>query len=369
MEAVRWDSKADDAIEAFQRAVAADPDSPLTYAGLAEAQWFKFFATQNQVWLARTTEAERQVELRNPDLAAVHRILGLLVYNSGRYEQAVAEYQRAIELEPSNSDSYRRLGRTFEKNNESDKALAAYGRAVEIEPGYYRNQQGLGAFWYGRANYEKAVNYFAKAAELAPNEATVRLVLGQAYLNSGEFTQAEAQFRSALSLKETENALFLLGLSLLYQSRERDAVPQLRRALSLGPESYVWLTSLGTAYRRVHLDAESRLANRRGLRLAEEELARNPNDQRARRFSAYLSARMGDSGRALSEISQALSLSPNDSDTLWMAALTYEALGLHDKTIELLKNAPRGVVADLSRWPDVADLNKNPRFIQLLGSR
>ena len=125
MAAVRCDGKVDEAITALQRAVSADSDSPLTYADLAEAEWFKFYATKDQAWLARTAETENQAELRDPDLAAVHRILGLLIYNSGRYDQAVSEYQRAIELDPNNRDGYRRMGMAYQANNDIDKALAA----------------------------------------------------------------------------------------------------------------------------------------------------------------------------------------------------------------------------------------------------
>jgi eukaryotic-like serine/threonine-protein kinase len=368
MDAVRWDSRVDEAIAAFRRAVEADSDSPLTYAGLAEAQWVKFYATRDQAWLAQTTESERQAELRNSDLAAIHRISGLLLYGSREYDQAITEYQRAIELEPNNSDAYRRLGKAFEANRQIDRALAAYREAVRVGSGYYRNQQDLGAFWYARANYEEAVKYLVKAVELAPGEPKAHSDLGQVYQASGRFTQAEEEFRRALGLKETQSAQGRLGFAMLYQGRERDAIPFFRRALGLGTESYIWWTYLGIAYRRANLPAESERASRHGQKVAEEQVLLDPGASAAHYFLAYLCARLGEGSRAESEIKQALQLSPDDADARWMAALTYEALGLREKTIEVLQKAPHGVLADVSRWPDVADLAKNPRFLQLLGS-
>src|SRR5262249_49346239 len=73
----RRDSSIPAALAAFERAVAADPDSPLTHAGLAEAQWFKYFLTKDRAWLDRSAESARQAERRNPDLAPVHRVVGL----------------------------------------------------------------------------------------------------------------------------------------------------------------------------------------------------------------------------------------------------------------------------------------------------
>ena len=80
---LRFDSGVDAALAAMQKAVAEDPDSALTHAGLAEAQWRKYFITNETVWLEQTKESVRRAELRNPDLAEVHRIAGLLKANNG----------------------------------------------------------------------------------------------------------------------------------------------------------------------------------------------------------------------------------------------------------------------------------------------
>jgi serine/threonine-protein kinase len=104
------------------------------------------------------------------------------------------------------------------------------------------------------------------------------------------------------------------------------------------------------------------------LALAEAEIAKNPRDVRVRSVLAYLCAQLGDRGRAESEIAQALQQSPNDADARWWGALTYEVLGRRNETIAVLTATPAGMVANVGRWPDVADLAKDPRFLQLLAS-
>ena len=365
---VRRDTGVDTALAFLERAVASDPDSPLTHAGLAEAQWFKYFLTKDQSWLDRATESAREAELRNPDLALVHRIAGKLNENAGRYEQAEAEYRRAIELEPNNSDAYRRLGQVQQHSNQLDEALASYRRAVEVEPEYYRNYQDLGTFYNQRATYEEASKQFQKMVELAPDEPNAHFALGVAYLNLGRYPEAESALRFAIRLGETPTALHTLGHVLMYEGRDQEAIPYITRALGRGPERYLWWMNLGIAYRRVGLEAESERANRRGLELAEKEMSRDPRDGKIRSRLAYLCASIGDRRRAESEIAQALQLSPNDADARWMAAVTYETLGQRDSTLAVLSASPDGVLADLSRWPEVADLRKDPRFSQLLAS-
>ena len=98
-------------------------------------------------------------------------------------------------------------------------------------------------------------------------------------------------------------------------------------------------------------------------------MARDPRNGAARAEMAYICARLGDSRRAESEAAQALRFSPNDKDTRWMGAVTYEALGLRESSLAVLGSSPGamlpGLLAELSRYPEVADLSKDSRFLQL----
>jgi tetratricopeptide (TPR) repeat protein len=291
---VRRDSGVDTALEHFEKAVAADSDSPLTYAALAEAQWFKYYSSDDKIWLDRVTESIRRAESRNPDLPEVHRIAGLLKANGGWYEQAVTEYLRAIELEPGNGDAFRRLGEAYQSNNQLEQAKSAFLKAVEIDPNQYKNYRDLGYFYHERANYGEATRYFRQAVTLAPNEPLIHFSLSTALLNAGQFKPAENELRWSIRLQETSTALHELGLVLMLQGKDEEAIPSISRALELGPGQYLWWMNLGTAYRRVGLKSNSKNAYRRGFDLAEAEMMRNPRGGNVRANLAYLSAQLGD---------------------------------------------------------------------------
>ena len=76
---MRHETGTDAAIVSMQKAVAADPDSPLTHAGLAEAWWWKYVLTKEQKYLTLSKESAKQAERRNPDLGPVHSIAGILL--------------------------------------------------------------------------------------------------------------------------------------------------------------------------------------------------------------------------------------------------------------------------------------------------
>jgi tetratricopeptide (TPR) repeat protein len=369
LSALRRDSGIDSAVELFEKAVKADRDSPLTHAALAEALWSKYRISLDRVWLDRAAESVEQAQARNPDLAQVHRATGVLQAEAGRYEQATAEYLRAIELDPNDGDAYRHLGQVYQRSDQLDDALAAFHKAIEVDPQQYRNHRELGLFYYKGAGYEEAAKYFRKAVELAPDEPLIHYSLAAVYIPLGQFASAEKEFRVSIRLRETPIALHNLGVALMYQGRDREAIPNISRALHLGPETYRWWINLGTAYRRTGVVSDSKRSYNRGLDLAEAEMAKNPRSGLVRASLAYVCSQLGDRRRAESEIAQALRQSPNDTDTIWWAAITYEMLGRRNDTLSVLAAAPRGVVADLSRWPDVADLRKDSRFLRLLASR
>jgi tetratricopeptide (TPR) repeat protein/TolB-like protein len=363
---LRRDSTIPAALASFERAVHADPDSALAYAGLAEAQWFEYFLSKQRIWVDRSAESARQAECRNMDLAPVHRVMGLHLDNAGYYEQAEAEYRRAIELEPQDAENYRRLGQVYEKNNRKEEALAAFQTAVSLRPDYYRAHLELGAYHYNRGDYTRAIASFRQTVDLAPREPNARFALGATYLNSGMYAEAERQLRLAVALDESPNPLHSLGLALMYQARDDEAIGYFSRALRRNPESYLSWMYLGIADRRTNRAAESAEANMRGREVAEAEMARNPRNTYVRSVRGYFAAALGDRIRAESETAQAMSLAPDDAETRWAAILTYEALGEREASLAILNRSPRQQVMDISRWPDLADLQHDPRFLQLL---
>src|SRR5580704_6443772 len=127
--------------------------------------------------------------------------------------------------------------------------------------------------------------------------------------------------------------------------------------------------NLGTAYRLTNRKAEAKEAYGRALELAEKEITRDPRDGRTRSHLAFVCARLGDSKRAESDIVQALKQAPNDARVRFMAAATFEALGRREATLNLLSSFSSAELADVNRWPDMADLSRDPRLIQLLASR
>ncbi|MBI3208968.1 MAG: tetratricopeptide repeat protein [Candidatus Solibacter usitatus] len=364
---IRIDRQVDMALQRMQEAIDADPDSPLTHAGLAEARWRKYLVVDDPLdWREKSVDASRRAEIRNPDCAEVHRIAGLVDASAANYTQAIARFQRAAELNESNSDTHRRLAQAYRRNNQTAEALASYRRAVEMEPGYYRTHQDLGGFLLERANLAEAIRSFQKAVELAPNEPGLRISLATSLKNNGRFAEAERELRTALQLRESASSLYELGRTLMYQGKDREAVPYFERALKLDAKRASLWMYLGLGRLRMGMPGQAHIDFQRALQLVSDEVEREPRNGFTRSRLAYLCARTGDRARAESEVKQALALQPEHADVKWLAALTYELLGKRESALEILTSASQEMLADIGRWPEAFTLTRDPGFARLL---
>src|SRR6185312_1524322 len=349
-------------VQELQRAIASDPDSPLTWAALAEAQWTEYFLTRDPTWLRMCEESVREAKRRNPDAVPVHVVSGRLYANTGSYERAEAEYLRSIELDSRNADAHRRLGQLYEIGARWDDARVEFLKAVEVEPQYFTACRDLGTFYRDRGDLRKAVTQFEKCVALAPEEPDAHWVLGLLYKDLGQYGDAEREARAALRSSPTTNALVMLAVALAYEHKDADAVPYLLQATHLSPEqSLVWL-NLGNAYARIRSGAKARTAFRTGLAKAEREAATDPRDATVGARLALLCAKVGDKPRAEAEIARALHLSPESDETRETAIWTYEVLNEHEQAITVLKDSQDPVIDFVRQYPDLAELRKDSRF-------
>lgn len=360
---VNGDVRPDDAVTLLERAVNADPDSPLTYAGLAEAQWNKYSLTN----LEKTRESVRQAELRNPDVPEVLLISGWLKKNSNRPRQAENDLRRVIALQPDNGDAYRRLGKTLDGAGQPGEALAAFQKAVEVRPRDIDNYRALGSFYNARSRYEEALREFKTVVELSPDRADSHYLLGSAFFQLNRNPEAERELRESIRLGDSAFAEQLLAFLLCNTGKADEAINHYKVAINFPAQtSYLWL-GLGICYSVAKRETEARSAFEKGSTLAKDAVKDNPDDKRERANLAYFEARLGNSQGAVFELEQALK-GPIDDDTRQMAIFTYEAIRDREHALDLVRESPK-VLRQLTWFPELEKLRQDPRFKALLKSQ
>jgi serine/threonine protein kinase/tetratricopeptide (TPR) repeat protein len=362
------DTGVDTALPLLARAAGEDSESPLTHARLAEVQILKFRLTNDAGWRDRAVASLGRAEKLNPDLAVVRLTAGIIHRYEGRYDEAATDLRRALELEPTNGNVWRRLGQVYKDSSRFEEARAAFLKAIEVQPDYFKNYQDLCSLYSNQANYEEAVRQCRKMVQLAPDLWEAHFALALPLLNRGQYAEGERELRLSLQLQETSRALLNLGVALMYQDRNPEAIPSFQRAIELGPPTHLMYLNLGTSLRRAGFPRDAEEAYRKGLALAETELAQNPRDETVRSDLAYLAARLNQRTRAESEAEQARQLAPGSVNVGWMLVLTYESLGEPSRALDVAGTLPDDTLRRLSRFPDLADLHADPRFQELMMS-
>jgi serine/threonine protein kinase/tetratricopeptide (TPR) repeat protein len=360
---------ADKAMSYLNRAIELDPQSALPFAALADAQIQKFREGGGPKWLDLAATNVARARSINPDSVPVLLVSGSFQQEHGSYERAIKEFTRAAELDANNPQTWSRLAGAYDKASRTDEAIATYRRAIEAEPNYYANYIELGNLYWYRSQFREAEDLYRRVTKIAPNLPTGHMNLGLALIEEGRFPEAEESLLHALHLRKSSDLLMNIGGMYYAQERYTEAAPFFEESVASGPASAIRYRDLGDVYRHLGKNQDAVKAYRSAADVAQDELTRNPRQADSRILLALVSAFLGDSRRAQAEASQALAMEPDNAIVLREAAITYEALNKREDTLRLLRNAPRHLLEELSRQPDVKGLQNDPHFQELLQSQ
>ena len=95
----------------------------------------------------------------------------------GEYEDALAHYNRALEINPSHPDTLFRLAYDFDLSGEDEKALEYYEKCIEEVPLYTNAMINLGIVYEDNGEYEKAVSCYETVLQSYPNHEIAKLYL------------------------------------------------------------------------------------------------------------------------------------------------------------------------------------------------
>jgi len=203
------------AIDYFNQAIAKDPNYALAYAGLADSYTllsvFGAASPQDSIPQARVA-AKKALELDNT-LAEAHassgRILSGYDYD---FERAIAEFERAIQLNPNYATSYHWISNgPLTARGEFDRAITEGKRAVELDPLSMIDNADLGQIYFYARRYDEAISQVGKAIEIDPHSYLAHYYLGQIYQLQGHLTEAIAEYQKAVELDDDPQALAFLG--------------------------------------------------------------------------------------------------------------------------------------------------------------
>jgi serine/threonine-protein kinase len=161
------------AVQMLERSVSLDPGFAEAYAGLSEAhsQIYHLIIDHSPERLERARSAvDRALEI-DPSLPAAHRALGYYYYWGHRdYDAALEAFGRAAEDLPNDSQVREGIAYIRRRQGRFDEAVRELEKALELDPESSRVSAELAQTLMVLRRYERADRLYARAIDLAPDE-------------------------------------------------------------------------------------------------------------------------------------------------------------------------------------------------------
>jgi tetratricopeptide (TPR) repeat protein len=190
---------------------------------------------QIQLWRDSFTLFEHTLAVTPPNLHIEHN-LGLALGASGRYEEAAAHFQKALQVDPNYYDALVGMGVTREMQGRLAEAVDYFQAAIRSHPAAPTAHVELGHALWKQNRDEAALQEIRRASQLAPNDRDIRADFALALQLVGRIPEAIEQFHEALRLNPNDaEAHANLGLALLSSGKAQESIQEFEMALRLNP--------------------------------------------------------------------------------------------------------------------------------------
>ncbi len=266
----------------WEKAVALDPQYAEAYAYLSWTyyrEWILRWSTDPQNLEHALALAQQAVAL-DDSLPVAHSVLSFVYAQKQQYDQAIAEGERAIALDPNNADSYTWLAAALLFAGRPEDTLRMTEQAMRLNPHYpsiYLNAVGTAYILTGR--YAEAIATLQEDISRSPSNLFAHPLLVYSYVLQWANQQSADAQTLALALAAAQRLVALndshhtghqvLGTVYLWQKQYDPALAELERAITLDPNGAEGYAILAETLSRVGRPEEA-------VGMVEQALRRKP---------------------------------------------------------------------------------------------
>jgi adenylate cyclase len=274
----------------YEKAIALDPQYAEAHAWLGVTyyrEWIWRWSADPQTLERALTLAQRATALDDA-LPVAHSLLGLSYVRKQQYDQAIAEGERAIALDPNNADSYAWQAEVLNVAGRSERALKMVEQAMRLNPRYpfyYLTQLGVAYHLTGR--YAEAVATMKEAINRSPAHPGALFYLVHSYVSQWAFQQGADAHTLEEAFTAAQRVITLndispwghavLGYVYLWQKQYEQASAEMERAIGLDPNLALSHALLAETWSRTNKREEALYVVERALhctpRIVDEHLS------------------------------------------------------------------------------------------------
>ena len=265
--------------------------------------------------------------------------LGNALFEKGRVDDAIAQYQKALEINPDYAEARNNLGNALLQQGKVDEAIVQLQRALQLKPDYAEACGNLGNALLQQGKVDEAMEHVQRALQINPDSANAHDILGNAFLQKGNVDGAILEYQAALRLNPRyAEACYNLGNARLRQGKLDEAIAQYQKALEINPDFAEAHNNLGTALLHQGNAAEAIAQYQRALQIRPDKVGVQNNLAWQLATCPQASLRNGNQAVALAERANQLTgyANPVVLDTL---AAAYAEAGRFPEAVKTAQQA------------------------------
>ena len=297
-----WDRLAQRPRAALAAAVAAI----CALLALQSRGYARIFLNQETMWAYNL-----RLNDRSP---GVYVNLAFIEHHDGHLDEAIANYKKAILLDPEDPEPEDELANVLIDQNDFaeaaphyEKAIAHYERALQLDPSLFGTRRSLAKLLAKAGRTEAAIGQYETFLKQHPDDPEIENDLGKALTDAGRPSEAMSHYKKALGLAphyaEAENSL---GFAIATGGRPGEGIVHLTRALEIDPNFAEAHNNLGFVLAGMGRQPEAILQFQEALRL-------KPGLAQAHNNLGFALAASGRRREAIAQFEEALRLNPKDA--------------------------------------------------------
>lgn len=235
--------KIKEAIEEYKKTLELDPDDPWTCFDLVQLS-YKLGRYSEVLKYGEALLEKKYSGMKNfaktQLLFQLPWYLGMAYSYQGEYEKAITYLNRTFDNKMDDKDKaviLEKLGYCYRELNRFDDALVNLKKAIELSPNLYYAHFSLGFLFDKLEQYEKAIPEFLEALKGDFNNKATNCMLSRAYYITEQFDESEKYMRKLIQLYPKESKFYLLLGDISERKQNyQSAIENYKKALELKPD-------------------------------------------------------------------------------------------------------------------------------------
>lgn len=268
------------------------------------------------------------------DSPSVHNNLGNALAQSGRYQEALFHFNRAIQIHPQLTDAHYNKGSILLKMNMYAAAEASIRLALSLYPDYPEAHNNLGLALAAQNRLQEAAGHYQEALRLNPTFSEALMNWGNIFSKQSDYENAQKCYENALRIQPNAAGHLNLGQLHAHQGRLESALTCYEQAISLDPDNDTAHLLMGKTYFRL----QDMNAAEKSFLIAVQH---NNGSGEAYNYLGRINGFKRKPERAREYFEKAIALNPFDGDSRFQLGITYATQGNLEKAIHHFKETIR----------------------------